>query len=260
MNSKHTIDDALPTTGSLQRANILITAIARGSRRGSSLTELVARTGLPRPTIHRVLDTLIRMAWVQRDVHTARYNLGRDLAAIGYSAISRNPVEAVAAPVLSQLASAVDRVVYLNVRSELDMVCIGRYESPTPDARDRGRVGLRGPLGMSPGCLAIFCCLPQAEIEDIIAANLSRYHRIQGFDETRFRAAVAYARQQGYGTYDHIVLDKALSALAVAVLDSDQQPLAAIGLTYDASLYTPKMRQQLLLSLQQAAAQISCQV
>lgn len=250
-------NDNASTTGSLQRANILITAIARGSRGGSSLTELVARTGLPRPTIHRVLDTLIRMAWVHRDPHTARYNLGRDLAAIGYSAISRYPVEHSAAPILSQLASEVDRVVYLNVRSGLDMICIGRYESRTPDNRDRGRVGLRGPLGMSPGCLAIFSCLHDTEIEGIIAANMSRYHRIQGFDETRFRAAVGHARQQGYGTYDHIVLDKALSALAVPLLDSDQQPLAAIGLTYDAERYPTKKRQQLLLALQTAAARIN---
>ena len=58
--------------GSLHRARLLVTTIARGSRRGSLLTELVARTGLPRPTIHRVLDMLIDMGWVERDPVTLR--------------------------------------------------------------------------------------------------------------------------------------------------------------------------------------------
>ncbi|MDP3578036.1 helix-turn-helix domain-containing protein, partial [Methyloversatilis sp.] len=64
--------------GSLHSARLLVTTIARGSRRGRLMIELVARTGLPRPTIHRVLDTLIDMGWVERDPVTLRFNLGRD--------------------------------------------------------------------------------------------------------------------------------------------------------------------------------------
>ncbi|OYW25556.1 MAG: transcriptional regulator, partial [Methyloversatilis sp. 12-65-5] len=107
--------DEVPA-GSLHRARLLVTTIARGSRRGSLLTELVARTGLPRPTIHRVLDMLIDMGWVERDPVTLRFNLGRDLAALGYSAISRQPVERAAATELSALAEELDQVVFLNIR------------------------------------------------------------------------------------------------------------------------------------------------
>ena len=85
------------SAGSLNRAVILLTAIARGSSKGSLLTELVARTALPRPTIHRVLDTLMELGWVERDPQTQRFNLGPDLAALGYSAISRHPIERIAA-------------------------------------------------------------------------------------------------------------------------------------------------------------------
>src|SRR5690242_10452653 len=106
--------------GSLNRAVILLEAIAQGSRKGSLLTELVARTALPRPTIHRVLDMLIDLGWVMRDEETSRFNLGLGLAALGFSAISRNPIERVAATHLSALAEKLDQVVYLNIRSGLD--------------------------------------------------------------------------------------------------------------------------------------------
>lgn len=245
------------SAGSLNRAVILLTAIARGSSKGSSLTELVARTALPRPTIHRVLDTLIELGWVERDAQTARFNLGRDLAALGYSAISRHPIERIAATELSALAERLGQVVYLGVRSSLDMVCIGRYESQSQIQVGKGRVGLRGPFGMSPNCLAMFSCLPHEAVQAIVAANLSRYHRIEGFDEQGFHRAVSEAMQNGYGTYDNIVLDRTTSGLGVAICDASGYPIAGIGTTYITGWLNDEQRGQCLALLRQAADNIS---
>jgi len=218
--------------GSLNRAAILLRAIAQGSRRGSLLTDLVAKTALPRPTIHRVLDMLIELGWVVRDSTTARFNIGVNLAALGYCAISRNPIERIAAKHLSQLAEELSQVVYLGVRSGMDMVCIGRYESTSLIQVGKGHVGLLGPLGLSPSCMAILAKLPAADIKHIIQTNLSRYHRIEGFDETGFYAAVDEAIQNGYSTYDGIVLDRTTSGVGMAICDDSGYPIAGIGTTY----------------------------
>jgi DNA-binding IclR family transcriptional regulator len=243
--------------GSLNRAVILLTAIARGSSKGSLLTELVARTGLPRPTIHRVLNTLIELGWVERDQVTMRFNLGDDLAALGYTAISRHPIERIAATELAALADRLGQVVYLCVRSSLDMVCIGRYESESQIQVGKGQVGLRGPFGMSPACLAMFAHLAVEEVEAIIAANLPRYHRIEGFDERGFRTAVADAMRHGYGTYDNIVLDRTTSALGVSICDAGGYPLAGIGTTFITGWLDDNQRAQCLHELQQVAARIA---
>lgn len=232
-------------------------AIARGSVKGSQLTELVARTGLPRPTIHRVLDMLMELGWVERDPETLRFNLGFDLAALGYSAISRHPLERIAATELSALAARLEQVVYLGIRSSLDMVCIGRYESESQIQVGKGYVGMRGPFGMSPACLAIFSQLPREEVEAIIEANLSRYHRIEGFDETGFRRAVDDAMKNGYGTYDNIVLDRSTSALGVPVCDVTGYPVAAIGTTYITGWLDEEQRTQCLQALRLSALRIS---
>lgn len=244
------------SAGSLNRAVILLTAIARGSSKGSLLTELVARTGLPRPTIHRVLDTLIDLGWVQRDPQTTRFNLGADLAALGYTAISRHPIERIAATELSALAERLEQVVYIGIRSGLDMVCIGRYESQSQIQVGRGRVGLRGPFGMSPSCLAMFSCLPESEVAAIIAANLSRYHRIEGFDEQGFRMAVRDALKHGYGTYDNIILDRTTSGLGVPICDAAGYPVAGIGTTYITGWLSDAQRLHCLDLLRQSAARI----
>jgi DNA-binding IclR family transcriptional regulator len=242
--------------GSLYRSNLLLTAIARGSRKGSTLAELVARTGLPRPTIHRVLDMLRSLGWVERDDHTARYNLGPDLAALGHVAVSRHPVDRVAATELSALAERLNQVVYLNVRSGLDMVCIGRYESESQISVGKGGVGMRGPFGMSQGCLAMMSRLPKDEVQRIVEANLPRYHRIEGFDERGFRKALAEAIRTGYGTYDNIILDRTTSGLGVPVCDPEGYPVAAIGTTYITGWLTEAQRQSCLAQMRHAAARI----
>ena len=91
------------------------------------------------------------MGWVERDAQTARYNLGSDLAALGYSAICRHPIERVADTALSALAERLEQAVYLTVRSGLDMVCIGRYESQSPIQIGRGHVHRPLPGGELPG-------------------------------------------------------------------------------------------------------------
>lgn len=188
--------------GSLHRARLLVTTIARGSRRGSLLTELVARTGLPRPTIHRVLDMLIDMGWVERDPLTLRFNLGRDLAALGYSAISRQPVERAAATELSALAEELDQVVFLNIRSGLDSVCIGRYDTRSQIQVGRGDVGLRTAFGITQSCIAMMSRLPADEVWEVMRINLSRFHRVERYDEIRHRAAIDFALANGYCCFD----------------------------------------------------------
>lgn len=243
--------------GSLNRAVLLLNAIAQGSRKGSLLTELVTRTGLPRPTIHRVLNTLMELGWVVRDAETSRFNLGPDMTALGYTAISRNPIERIASTELSKLAISINQVVYLGIRSALDMVCIGRYDGESEVQVGRGWVGLRGPFGMTPSCMGMLAHLPQNEVDEIVAANLSRYHRIEGFDERGFRKALEEARKNGYGTFDNIILDRTFSALGVAILDPAGYPVAGIGTTYLTGWLNEEQRMGRVKLLHEAAQGIA---
>lgn len=243
--------------GSLNRATVLINAIARGSRKGSLLTELVLRTALPRATIHRVLNMLIGIGWVEKDEATTRYNLGQDLAALGYSAITRHPIERIAALELASLAEELNQVIYLGVRSGLDMVCIGRYESQSQITVGKGWVGMRGPLGMSPSCMGMFAKMPVEEVNEIIKTNMSRYYRIEGFDERGFYATLDESMKNGYGAYNSILLDKTMSGLGMAILSPTGYPIASIGTTYITDWLSKDLKQSCLNRLQEAASSIT---
>lgn len=246
--------------GSLNRAVVIMTTIARGSSKGSLLTELIARTGLPRTTVVRTLEALQNLGWVVKNPETSRFNLGVDLAGLGYSAISRNPLERTAATELSKLAEKLNQVVYLAIRSGLDMVCIGRYESKSDIQIGRGGIGLRGPFGMTQGCMGIMACLPDQEVHEIIEANMSRYHRVEGFDELGFRKTVSEALKNGYGTYDNIILDRTTSGLGVAIKDPSGYPLAGIGTTFITGWLNEEQRLKCLAELQNSASRIEKQL
>jgi DNA-binding IclR family transcriptional regulator len=248
--------DEVPA-GSLHRARLLVTTIARGSRRGSLLTELVARTGLPRPTIHRVLDMLIDMGWVERDPVTLRFNLGRDLAALGYSAISRQPVERAAATELSALAEELDQVVFLNIRSGLDSVCIGRYDTRSQVRVGRGDVGLRTAFGVTQSCIAMMSRLPEQEVWDVVRINLSRFHRVERYDETRHRAAIEFALAHGYSAFDGMVLDRSTSGMGVPICDPGGYPVAGIGTTFISAWLDEAGRAACRARLEAAAVRIA---
>jgi len=183
-----------------------------------------------------------------------------DLAGLGYSAISRNPLERTAATELSKLAEKLNQVVYLAIRSGLDMVCIGRYECKSDIQIGRGNVGLRGPFGMTQGCMGIMACLPEQEVHEIIEANMSRYHRIEGFDERGFRETVSEALKNGYGTYDNIILDRTTRGLGVAIKDPSGYPLAGIGTTFITGWLSEEQRQKCLTELQSSALRIERQL
>ncbi len=248
---------ASQAAGSLNRSSILINAIARGSRKGSLLTELVSRTSLPRPTIHRVLDMLIEIGWVIRDEYTSRFKLGLDLAGIGYTAITHNPLERIANLELGKLAEDVNQIIYLGVRSGLDMVCIGKYESQAQIMVGKGWVGMRGPLGMSPSCMGMFSKMPQDEVQEIIKANIARYYRIEGFDELGFRSSFEESNKKGYGIYSNILLDRTTSGLGVAIVDNFGYPIASIGTTYITNWLSEEQKKHCIDKLMAASAAIS---
>ena len=95
-----------------------------------------------------------------------------------------------------------------------------------------------------------------APSSEIIEANLSRYYRVEGFDETGFRRNVKEAIQNGYGTFDNIVLDRTTSGIGIAILDPFGQPVAAIGTTFLTGWLTEDQRQSCIIEVGNSARKI----
>lgn len=242
--------------GSLMRAATILRAVANGGRSGASLPDLVRRTGLPRPTIHRVCQMLQDIGWLERDGAGRRFFLGVELATFGLTAQLRHPLDELAGPVLSRLSGETAQTFYLIVRSGDDAVCVARHESVAQIRTLVLEVGSRQPLGIGAGSMAILAALPEDESDRVIAGNRERYFERPAFDEAAFRAALRAARETGLAGHDGL-FTRGVSGIGVAVPDGSGHPLAALSTAFITQSLDAGQQRLCVARMQEGAEEIA---
>ena len=110
----------------LDRAVAVLHALEVGP---ASLAELVAATGLPRATTHRLATALEHHGLVSRDAQ-GRFVLGPTLGRLGAASAGAPSLAALAVPALEALRDATGESVQLYVRRGDERVCVVSLESP----------------------------------------------------------------------------------------------------------------------------------
>jgi DNA-binding IclR family transcriptional regulator len=187
----------LTGTQSIERALLLMREIAAHNRTGSRLLDLASRTGLQRPTVHRMLKCLTFENMVQQDPDTHRYYLGQMVFELGLTAAPRFSLREICHPAMSRIAEATGDTVFLTQRSGLDAVCLDRQEGTFPIKTFTLEIGMRRPLGVGTGSLAILSALSEEEVKHVIATNTPRLPEY-GLTPTSLLAQVRRAQKLGY--------------------------------------------------------------
>ena len=199
MNRKTAIDEAsrLSGTQSIERALTLMREIAAHNRTGSRLLDLANRTGLQRPTVHRMLKCLTLENMVQQDPESHRYYLGPMVFELGLTAAPRFNLREVCHPAMTRIAEATGDTVFLTQRSGFDAVCVDRQEGTFPIKTFTLEIGMRRPLGVGTGSLAILSALSEDEVRRVVTANTPRLPEY-GLSPTSLVAQVKRAQKLGY--------------------------------------------------------------
>ncbi|MFD6199361.1 IclR family transcriptional regulator [Mycobacteriaceae bacterium NPDC060252] len=115
-----TTTTAEPATPSavIDRVSLLLDAFDGPGR--LTLAQLVRRTGLPRSSVHRMLERLVQLRWLRRDGRD--YELGTRLVELGSLAVHQDRLHAAALPMLHELHRATGLVVHLSILDGTDVV------------------------------------------------------------------------------------------------------------------------------------------
>jgi DNA-binding IclR family transcriptional regulator len=97
---------------------------ARGPR---GITEIARALGVPKSSAHRLLKTLVRRGFAEQDAH-GRYGCGPALIALGIGALERDPIAALARPVLEAEVAATGETVFLVAPRGRELVVLGMAE------------------------------------------------------------------------------------------------------------------------------------
>lgn len=234
-------------TQSIERVVGMLRAVASRGRGGMRLSDVSAATGLATSTCFRMLQRLETEGMVERHPVTRKYQLGPLLYELGLLARPRFQLADRCADALAALAEHTQDTVYLSERRGLEAVCAARALGDYPIKALTLDVGIRRPLGVGAGGLAILCALPPDEAEEIIAANAGRYAKFSSLDAERVRAEVQAGRQRGYAFLDGAVFP---GTAAVGVAFPARHPVAALSVAAVSTRLTEARRASVAAALQ----------
>ena len=196
--------DRLSGVGVLDKSVAVMEVLAESGP--SSLAQLVAATGLARPTVHRLALALEAHGLVGRD-ERGRFRLGMRLAAWGHRVGRALPVVAHAGPALADLRDATGESAQLYVRDGDQRVCVAVAERPA-GLRDTVPVGARLALTVGSGAKALLAWAdPAGWPPGVQAAGLAAVRR------AGWAASVA-EREAGVASVSAPVRDRAGSVIA----------------------------------------------
>lgn len=246
-------------TQSVHRVALLLRAVAAAEGGSSRLIDLARQTGLERPTVHRLLQGLLREGLIAQEPSTRRYRLGHLVFELGLAAAPQFDLRELCAPALTRIAERTGDTVFLSARSGTDAVCLDRKEGSFPIKTLTVDVGNRRPLGVGAGGGALLMALSDAEVEEILAANAPRFPRYAGLKADDVRQMIARARAIGYMFADRQVTPGAMS-IGLPLTDPHGPPIAAISIGAINSRMEPRRRQELAAILRREVRELERQV
>lgn len=231
--------DANSGTQAVSRAARILRMIARRGIEGTRLTQLTRYTGLPHPTVRRILKCLIAEGLVIQDATSKLYRLGPLNFELGLATLREVNSERAYQRVLSNLAQASGDTVYLMARSGADVVCLDRAEGSFPIRAHLFSVGGRRPLGFGAAGLALLSSLCDADIQHIIAINAHEIEVHPRLTIDYLMEAIERTRARGYAITSDIYT-MGIGSVGVAIPNGDQNPVYALNLsTVGADRFTP---------------------
>lgn len=234
-------------TQSIERVVNMLRVVASRGRNGMRIGEVAATSGLPQSTCFRMLARLELEGLVDRDARTRKYYLGPLLHELGLLARPRYRLSEMCDAALHRLAETTQDTLYLSERSGLEAVCTNRALGDYPIKALPLDIGIRRPLGVGAGGLAMLCAMPAAEAESIIQANGHRYEKYASFSADFLREVVAQGRQQGYSFLDSVVTP---GTAAIGVAFPPDNPVAAISVAAISGRLTAERREEIAREVQ----------
>ena len=230
---------AVSGTQSVDRALALLQAVGHGGAQGKSLSDLIAQSGLGKPTVRRLMLALIRGGLVEQDSATRLYLLGEESYVLGTLATPRHGLLEIAADAVVRLAKASGDTAFVNMRRGSTAVCLHREEGTFPIRTHALETGAQHPLGIGAGSLAMLSALPDADIETLLADNADRLAAdYPTYNAALLRSDVAATRARGFALNPGRIVvgswgvgvalrrpdGSVAGALSIAAIDSRMQP------------------------------------
>jgi DNA-binding IclR family transcriptional regulator len=220
------------------------------------LGDLVAASGLPRPTALRLLDVLRE----QRVVQTAdgAYVLGPRLAVWGHRYLEGLDVRAHAEDLMRGLAETTRETCYLGVRDDRSVLYIAKADSPQA-VRPAARVGTRNPLHSTGIGKVLLAFAPPEEALAYAGGPLEAKTPNTIVDAEQLGAEMDATRGRGYAI-DNVENEDGVRCVAAPIRDHAGEVVAALSVSAPAYRFALEDLPALAPKVLAAALEISSRI
>ncbi|MFD1415851.1 IclR family transcriptional regulator [Oceanobacillus jeddahense] len=214
-----------------------------------TLTEIADQTELAKSTATRLLGTLEENNFVEREVTSGKYRLGKELYFLGHTAGRSMEIKEVAKATMLRLREQLKETINLYVLEGENRVCIQQFES-LQSVKHIVQIGQKLPLTVGASGKVLLAYQPKEFIEEVMSKQvmvkskqdlLTELYRIV---EERYVESI---EEREVGT----------SAAAAPIFDIHGNMVAALSVSGPAHRFNPSKKADLKTILIAAALEIS---
>ena len=186
----------------------LIRSFARGlavlsalNRHGSATALTLAReTRVPRPTVYRLLETLLRDGYVGRGTADERFHLRLKVRSLSEGFEDEQWITTIAGPAVLELTRRISWPCDVSTLQGLKMVIHETTHRIAPLSIDRNMVGQELPILGSASGLAYISFAPKQERDNLLAllARSNSPHNALAHDSAQVSRLISGTRRRGY--------------------------------------------------------------
>jgi DNA-binding IclR family transcriptional regulator len=219
-----------------------------------TLSELQRALGVPKSSLHSLLQTLVSRGWLETDERNQTYAIGLRALRVGASYLERDPVVEAAGPLLTQLRNELNETVHLARLDGGDIVYLASRES-AHHLRSSSRIGRRLPAHATALGKALLAVRDADEVDALLPDHLEALTPDTVTDRPALQAELAEARALGY-SYEQGQNTPGLGCFAIAV--AGRQPaIDSLSCSVPLIRLTEEHRHQIVAALVQAADELA---
>ena len=221
-----------------------------------TFTALQKETGLPKGTLHRILQALIAENLVSRDKLNRTYQPGLDLLRLANAALSNVHLRDVAQEGCRHLCNLTGETVNLIARDGLKAIIVDRFDTAKA-VNSNESIGFNIHLHCAAAGKAIAAFLSDDELE--LALSQSRLEKFTPktiTSRTKLKRHLKGVRRQGFATNDGET-DPSVFGIAAPIFDLRNEVVGSINLTVPQYRLKPDDTERRIRAVLNAAETIS---
>ena len=191
------------------------------------MTQIAEQVRMHKSTVHRLLATLEKRRFVQRDAATGTYRLGIRLLQMAYLTLERNDLRHISLPFLRHLGEQYQETIHLSVLDEPDVIFLAVIESPQR-VKLAAAIGQRLPAFTTASGKAILAFMPHETVQHILGHGMPQYTQRTLRSSEEFFEDLRQVRERGFAL-DEQELEEGINAVAAPVFDLSNQPIASVA-------------------------------